>query len=85
MKSIQFGYYPRPIDFQAGDIRVATLPDLEQTVNDVSASNGVEKDWIYAPAAGSRDFMTGKVSEHPYSARVFGLPQTHLLEHPNAD
>lgn len=84
-QSIEFGYYPRPIDFQSGDLRVETLPDLDQTVADVSADGSVEKDWIYAPAAGARDFMTGKVTKHPYSARVFGLPKTHKLEHANAD
>ncbi len=83
--SIEFGYYPGAIDCQVGDIRVKTSPDLDQTVAQVSASAGIEKGWIYAPAACSRDLMTGADSEHPYSARVFGLPKTHVLEHSSAD
>ncbi len=29
--------------------------------------------------------MSGAVTEQPYSARVFGLPMTHVLEHQSAD
>ena len=28
--------------------------------------------------------MSGKVREHPYASRVFGLPKTHLIEHAEA-
>lgn len=85
MTAVEFGYYPRPIDFTSGDIRVSTLPDLDQTVQGVASNDGVEKGWIYAPRQESIDFVSDRISEHPYNTRVFGLPKTHTLEHSTAD
>ena len=51
---------------------------------DVAASDQVEDDWYYAPHRPEIDFMSGKERALPYSARVFGLPETHLIEHASA-
>lgn len=83
--SAKFGYYPEPLDWKAGDVRVSTLPGLAETANAVSKDEGVENGWIYAPRERTEDFISGAVTEQPYSARVFPLPKTHLLEHQNAD
>ena len=45
------------------------------------AFDSVEDNWLYAPPQQVRDFTSGKVREHPYASRVFGLPKTHLIEH----
>lgn len=84
-KTVEFGYCPAPLDWSIGDVRVASLTDLGETVKALNADAGVENGWIYPPRQRSRDFMTGAVTEHPYSSRIFGLSKTHLLEHQCAD
>lgn len=83
--STEFGYCPDQHDWIVGDIHVSTLPGLPETADAVSKNEGVEGAWIYAPRQRTQDFMSGAVTEQPYSARVFGLPMTHLLEHQSAD
>ncbi len=85
MAAIEFGYYPKLVEGQVDDIQVSTLPDHQQVVSDVLAADEVEGRWFYAPRESSKNIMSGRVSEHPYSARVFALPKTHSLEHANAD
>ncbi|MDM8354003.1 hypothetical protein [Brevundimonas diminuta] len=46
--SVEFGWYPNPLDFVAGDIIVSTLPDLEASVTSVREDDGVHNDWIGA-------------------------------------
>ncbi|MBO6756381.1 MAG: hypothetical protein JJ902_08650 [Roseibium sp.] len=79
--SLDFGFYPGPLDLDAGEITIRSRPDREAIAADLRNEAGIEKDWIYAPAQRSRDFMTGAVHEKPYSARVFGLPKTHTITH----
>lgn len=83
MTLARFGYCPQALDWKIGDIVVATLPDLPQTIDAVTKREGIEKDWIYAPPSRTRDFMSGTISVQPYSSRVFALPQTHAIEHTN--
>ncbi len=47
----------------------------------VFAADEVEDGWIYAPPQQTRDVMSGEVRTGPYSARVFGLSKTHVIEH----
>lgn len=83
--SAQFGYYPRSLDVAAGPVRVEPLPDLQQTVADMEASNGIENGWIYAPPRQRRDMMSGNIETLPYPSRIFGLPKTHTLTHDSPD
>jgi hypothetical protein len=83
--SVHFGYYPLPLDLTVGPILVETLPELDQTVADMDASDGVEKGWIYAPPRQRRDFLSGQIETLPYASRIFGLPKTHALTHASAD
>lgn len=83
MKEKKFGFYPKLLQIEEGVITIETLPDLECKVSKVS-SDGVEKDWIYAPLMRVRDFISGRVRELPYSHRVFGLPKTHVIKHTKA-
>jgi len=83
--SVEFGYYPHPLDVAAGPIRVEALSGLDQTVTDMEASNGIENGWIYAPQQQRRDFMSGNIVTLPYPSRIFGLPKTHKLTHDRAD
>ena len=70
-----FGYYPRDLSLAAGDIAIEPMPDLEQAIAAVTASPGIEADWIYPPP------LNGK----PYVSRIFGLPKTHVLRHARQD
>ena len=79
----EFGFYPKPLHIKEGAITISTLPDLDSKVSEVS-SDGVEKDWAYAPPHYQRDFMSGGVRKLPYPSRVFGLPKTHVIEHKKA-
>jgi len=83
--SIEFGYYPRPLNIDAGAIKVETLDDLEITVSDMENSEGIEKEWIYAPLQCRRNVGHEGVEVLPYSSRVFGLPKTHVIAHASAD
>ena len=77
----QFGFYPYPLKIEAGEIKISTLPDLEDKINNVNTNKYVEKDWIYSPPQHERDCLGGRVRELPYTARVFGLPKTHTIKH----
>ena len=79
--SKEFGFYPCSLHIKAGPVTISPLPDLERIANDVLASDDIEKNWIYAPPQQVHHFMSGEVRERPYTTRVFGLPETHLIEH----
>jgi hypothetical protein len=76
---ISFGYLPLPLDFTAGPITIATLPDLDESVRGVTESPGIDGGWLYAPLQRSRDIFSGTETEKPYTSRVFGLPHTHTI------
>jgi hypothetical protein len=81
---IEFGYYPQPLTLASGHITIAPLPKLAESVIAVEGCREVEGDWIYAPVQ-EVQHLGGGVRQRPYSARVFGLPKTHVLEHTSAD
>lgn len=76
---VPFGYYAVPYDVTTPEFSIQTLPDHEATVAVITSHSDVSKDWIYSGAQQQRDFMSGVVRSMPYSARVFGLPKTHVL------
>jgi hypothetical protein len=78
---VNFGFFPTPLDFKAGDVSVQTLSDLDLKRAGVANSGGVHGDWVYAPPAIVTDIMSGNERTLPYNSRVFGLPQTHALSH----
>lgn len=77
--SVKFGYYPAPYDAETDRFSVQTLPGHLGTVADIASEPKVLKDWIYPGAQQQKDFMSGEIRSMPYSARVFGLPKTHVL------
>ena len=79
----EFGFYPYSLHIKAGPVTISPLPDLKRIASDVLASDGIEKNWIYAPPAQIHHFMRDgvRIRERPYTTRVFGLPKTHLIEH----
>lgn len=79
-----FGFCPEHLRIDAGPIRVRPLPEFQTVVDDSPTWEDVESGWIYAPPQGVQDVLTGKVRELPYSARVFGLPKTHVITHERA-
>jgi hypothetical protein len=80
-----FGYWPRKEMVVAGPITIEPLENFSDVLIKDDRSNGIEGDWIYAPLQQAVDFMSGSVRTKPYSARVFGLPQTHSITHHAAD
>ena len=78
---MEFGYYPKPLDFAINGLKIETLPDLNRKIKAVEKSKQVEKDWIYCPPRREHVMFTGKVRTLPYGSRIFGLPQTHKLTH----
>ena len=68
-----------------GPIRIRPLREHEVIVKRVLGCDSIHDGWIYAPMQGVRQFgISGQVCKRPYSARVFGLPKTHTIEHANA-
>jgi hypothetical protein len=80
----EFGYYPKPLAVSCGPITISALPDIASAVATVEGSDAIEKDWIYAPPQLVRN-LGGGVQQRPYSARIFGLPKTHLISHNSCD
>ena len=76
-----FGFYPEPLQIDAGPIRVRPLAKFDSIVESLLACDEISDGWIYAPPQKVTDFMSGEIRTRPYSARVFGLPKTHVIEH----
>lgn len=84
-QTLAFGFHPDRLEIDARDITVRPLSNREAAVADLRGVAWIEKDWVYAPPQRSVDMMTGVEHEKPYSARVFGLPNTHTITHHDAD
>ncbi len=78
---MEFGFYPKQCDLTVGDVQISTLPDLELKRNRVLQCEWTRDHWTYAPLALATDIFSEQTTEIPYSARVFGLPKTHHLQH----
>lgn len=84
----QFGYCPRPLNINVGDISITTLSDMGDSVARVEESDGIVRDWIYAPLQQKISLVQPRktlgyqeITRLPYSSRVFSLPKTHELQH----
>lgn len=77
--STLLGYYPERVDISTAQFTLQTHSDFQRAIGLVEGDPDVVKDWIYPGAQRVKDFMTGKVYEMPYRARVFGLPKAHRL------
>ena len=76
----QFGFYPETLEVDTSAISIRPLPELDEVVNGVLSSEQVDDNWIYIPPRRTRDLMSGRIYERPFSARVFCLPKTHRLK-----
>lgn len=81
---LSFGYHPSAFNVAAGAVTILPLSDLDETVAAIEGSDLVEGDWIYAPLQ-EVQHLGGGISRRPYASRIFGLPQTHIIEHTSAD
>ncbi len=81
--TLDFGFYPLPLNLRAGDVHVEPLGGLYDKVTSVQSSSGLEGDWIYAPPQ-KVHVLGGGTEDRPYPSRVFGLPKTHRIEHASA-
>ena len=77
----EFGFYPRPLEVDIGDVRIRTLADFDEIVEGVQSCDRVHEGWIYAGLKQNRDLLTGQIRKRPFSSRVFGLEKTHRIEH----
>ena len=77
----EFGFFPERLEIIVGPVAICTSPELESKVASVVECSDVEDGWVYAPIQQTRDLLSGRIRTRPYSARVFGLPKTHWMEH----
>ncbi len=80
-KKLEFGFRPSPLDVKAGAITIETLDGLEDRVAKVEQSDQLYREWIYAPLQPIKNLGSGETYQAPYAARVFGLPNTHIIRH----
>ena len=81
-----FGYYPNRFEYTGAKIKIATLPDLDKIKAEVMSWSSVDKDWAYGPPVQQVNlFNPDDVQVLPYPSRIFGLPMTHRIEHPDGD
>ncbi|MCJ7874722.1 hypothetical protein [Phaeobacter sp. J2-8] len=78
---LEFGFRPLAMDVIAGPITIETLDGLEDRVAEVEQSDQKYQDWIYSPRQKIKHLGTGEIYYAPYAARVFGLPNTHIIRH----
>ena len=78
----EFGFYPDVLKVDTEAVGIRPFPTLGKAVEEVLASAQVEGGWIYVPPQRTRDFMSGRIRERPFGARVFGMPKSHTLELP---
>lgn len=83
--SKSFGYWPQKNTIVTGSITVDPLPSFNEAIFTEDNADGVDGDWIYAPAQTTVDFIAGGARTKPYPARIFGLPHTHSITHEAAD
>jgi hypothetical protein len=67
LSTAKFGYFPRCLDFDAGQLRVATLSGLAELKVEIEKSQQVPNGWLVAG----------------HLKRVFGLPKTHQITRDN--
>ena len=81
---VEFGYYPSALSIDIGYIQVQTLPGIKEKVHAVTASDGVDAEWLYPPAQMVHQ-IGGGIQQKPYASRIFGLPKTHVIRHAKID
>lgn len=81
---MEFGYHPDLLALSSGPISISALPGIASAKADIESSETLDQDWIYAPPQLVRN-LGGGVHQRPYSARVFGLPKTHVIAHASCE
>lgn len=81
---MEFGYHPDLMTVSSGPVSISALPGIASAKADIESSETLDQDWIYAPPQLVRN-LGGGGYQRPYSARVFGLPKTHVIAHSLCD
>ena len=76
--SAEFGYYPEHIEIENERFSIQTLSNFNEVIAIVKEDPNVHNGWIYPGAQQNIDF-NGKITDRPYSCRVFGMYKTHVL------
>ena len=78
---LEFGFRPLALDLEIGPVTIETLDGLEEHIAEVEQSVSIYKEWIYAPLQPIINLGSGETNHAPYAARIFGLPNTHIIRH----
>lgn len=78
---LKFGFRPSALDLTIGPVTIETLDGLEDQVTEIKQSGQFYQDWIYSPRQQITNLSSGETYHAPYAARIFGLPNTHLVRH----
>ncbi len=65
----EFGFFPEPLELNAGGFIVSTLSGLDEKVSTISETGVMQNGWLYASNG----------------SRTFNLPKTHMIEYAGAD
>ena len=75
---LEFGYLPMEITAQGPNWAIETMAGLEATKAAISEYPNTKDRWFYPR-------LTGEVPSQPAFSRIFGMPNTHAIEHRSDD
>lgn len=78
---LEFGFRPSVLDLKIGPVTIETLDGLEDRIAEVEQSDQAYNGWIYAPLQPIVNLGSGETNHAPYAARIFALPNTHIIRH----
>lgn len=76
---LEFGYLPKAVDVGGSDWSIATLPGLAEKEAWVRGHPNIRQGEFYPGNRQWEEQPSRKISEDPFSIRIFGLPKTHVL------
>ena len=79
---VRFGYLPKSLKLDGGQIRVEPLPTFEAAVDKVNRSGLVADDWVYPPRLAWTEHNVRR--EGPMLVARYELPVTHQIQHRNS-
>lgn len=83
----KFGFYPYDKSFDATDIKITPLDDIEHSINEVLWENRIYDGWYYPPIVRHRSPRNSLIAPLKPTAvpdtptDIFQLPTTHMLFH----
>ena len=83
----KFGFFTEALDFECGDIKTSTLPEIEEIKKNLTNNYNVHKDILYSPKSQLvtiKENLLDNITEEttvqlPYNSYIFPLPDTHMI------